>query len=288
MQTHTAWELIVIEDGSAGETEEIVRSFAKTVTQRVVYFRHETNQGLPATRNTGIDQAVGEWVAFLDADDLWKPMHLEDLVRVGAETRAAVVCAASTAFDSDTGRILHDVPQREHELAAFPVSLFTGDLIILPSSAMVRRPALLKAGSVNVKYRVCNDTELWFRLAAAGNTFGFTRDHTCLYRRHGGAMTCQHTASLLELARLYDEYADWSAIPRAIRKPKAASLYRYAGRTLLKQNPREARALLMKSLRRDWLRLSTWYYWACSLVSARPKGRAEGGSRAFVAQQSKG
>src|SRR5687767_8608489 len=75
-QTLTDWEVIVTEDGSKDRAEEIVKEFAATVTQTVVYQRHEVNRGLPATRNTSIAAARGEFIAFLDADDKWVAGHL--------------------------------------------------------------------------------------------------------------------------------------------------------------------------------------------------------------------
>src|SRR5882757_9190931 len=79
-QTFRDWEVIVTEDGSKDRTEDIVRGFAATVNQSVLYNRHDVNHGLPATRNTGIVTARGTWIALLDADDLWQPDHLESLI----------------------------------------------------------------------------------------------------------------------------------------------------------------------------------------------------------------
>jgi len=265
-QTYSSWEIIVTEDGSSDETEQIVRDFAGKVSQRVVFSRHDINKGLPTTRNHCINQAVGEWVALLDADDLWKPSHLEDLIKMTAEPGLTVVCAAATVFESETGRYLREKPQSDAFVADFPVSLYQGEFVILPSSAIVRRDVLIRSGMINLRYPICNDTELWFRLAAAGNKFGFTRKSTCLYRRHGDSLSQRHVATLVELGQLYDEYVLWSAIPQRIRRGKAASLYRYAGRALAKQNPREARAMFYQAMKRDWYNGSTWYHYARSFL----------------------
>src|SRR4051794_34793625 len=78
-QTFPDWQLLVTEDGSRDGTEEIVRRFAASVSQTVRYKRHEPNRGLPATRNAAIEGVETEWVALLDADDVWLPEHLSDL-----------------------------------------------------------------------------------------------------------------------------------------------------------------------------------------------------------------
>ena len=73
-QTYTDFELIVVDDASTDNTEEIVKSFKE---HRIRYLCHETNRGGSAARNTGIKASHGEYVAFLDADDEWLPCHLE-------------------------------------------------------------------------------------------------------------------------------------------------------------------------------------------------------------------
>src|SRR5687768_15411869 len=76
-QTFKEWELILVEDGSRDRTEAIVQDFARRVSQPVRFFRHDTNKGLSATRNTGFSHSSAELLALLDADDLWRPDHLQ-------------------------------------------------------------------------------------------------------------------------------------------------------------------------------------------------------------------
>src|ERR1035437_3901073 len=135
-----------------------------------------------------------------------------------ADPGLTVICAAATACESETGRHLYEKPQTDAFIATFPVSLYQGEFAILPSSAIVRRDVLIRSGMINLRYPICNDTELWFRLAAAGNKFGFTRGSTCLYRKHRDSLSRRQVASLVELGRLYDEYALWPAIPQRIRR----------------------------------------------------------------------
>ena len=116
-QTFSDWELIVTEDGSRDRTEEIVREFAKTVSQPVTYHRHDPNRGLPATRNHGISTAKAPWIALLDSDDLWTPNHLASSMAWAAKNGADLIHGGSQLFDSDTGRDL--VPR----LGGVPVGL---------------------------------------------------------------------------------------------------------------------------------------------------------------------
>lgn len=73
-QTYKNWELIIVDDCSTDNTDEIVASFND---ERIRYFRNDKNSGAALTRNRALREARGEWIAFLDSDDLWMPKKLE-------------------------------------------------------------------------------------------------------------------------------------------------------------------------------------------------------------------
>lgn len=73
-QTYTNWELLIVDDCSTDNTDEIVTSFKD---DRIKYFRNKKNSGAAITRNIALREAKGEWIAFLDSDDLWMPEKLE-------------------------------------------------------------------------------------------------------------------------------------------------------------------------------------------------------------------
>ena len=73
-QTYPDFELIIVDDGSGDNTEEIIEALADP---RIRYLRHESNRGVSAARNTGIRAARGDYIAFQDSDDEWLPQKLE-------------------------------------------------------------------------------------------------------------------------------------------------------------------------------------------------------------------
>jgi glycosyltransferase involved in cell wall biosynthesis len=76
-QTYTHWELFLVDDGSADGSTDIALRYARRYAGRVGYLEHEghQNQGISASRNLGIANAKGKYIAFLDADDVWLPQN---------------------------------------------------------------------------------------------------------------------------------------------------------------------------------------------------------------------
>ena len=73
-QTYTNWELIIVDDCSKDNTDEVVESFDD---ERIKYIKNEKNSGAAVSRNRALREAKGRWIAFLDSDDLWLPEKLE-------------------------------------------------------------------------------------------------------------------------------------------------------------------------------------------------------------------
>src|SRR5262245_39393110 len=78
-QLLTSWELIVVDDGSTDDTPAVVDALSTSIAQPVTY-RRQANQGAYGARNTGVQSARGEYIAFYDSDDIWLPHHLSACV----------------------------------------------------------------------------------------------------------------------------------------------------------------------------------------------------------------
>lgn len=76
-QTYSNWELLIVDDCSTDNTDEVVASFKD---DRIKYFKNDKNQGAALTRNRALREAQGEWISFLDSDDLWMPEKLEKML----------------------------------------------------------------------------------------------------------------------------------------------------------------------------------------------------------------
>ena len=248
-QTFKDWELIVTEDGSKDGAEAMVRAFSQSVSQLVHYQRHEKNKGLPATRNTGIAASCSDIIALLDADDCWAPEHLEICMKKIQESNADLVHSGSILFDSDTGKELEIRAPSVSVIGGFPLSLFLGDYIIQPSSVLLRKKLWECVGGFDPTFRYVEDREMWLRCARSGGRFVFTGANTCLYRKHGAALSTHSAEMAIACARAFDKHLDWEVIPKNLRRRSISESWISAARILQRQEPRRASDFLLRAWR---------------------------------------
>jgi glycosyltransferase involved in cell wall biosynthesis len=105
-QTYDNWELLLVDDGSTDDSTKIALRYAEQYPGKLCYLEHEGHQnwGMSASRNLGIRKARGEYITFLDADDIWSPHKLEQQVAIiQSQPEAALVCGPAQWWYSWTG-----------------------------------------------------------------------------------------------------------------------------------------------------------------------------------------
>lgn len=101
-QTYTNWEMLIIDDCSSDNTEEVVSKYKDS---RIKYHCLEQNSGAAVARNTALKMAKGQWIAFLDSDDLWKPEKLEHQLKFMVDNNYKFSCTERESIDENTKRI---------------------------------------------------------------------------------------------------------------------------------------------------------------------------------------
>src|SRR3989344_1173311 len=124
-QSYKKWELIVVEDGTNDGTRLIIKEFTeKNKINRVIYIRHKKNKGRGATRNTAIGLAQGDYIAFLDQDDIWLENHLEASINNLIVNHSDLSFSTQIMFEDSTGLIVDLWGPNKQELKNSPKSLF--------------------------------------------------------------------------------------------------------------------------------------------------------------------
>jgi glycosyltransferase involved in cell wall biosynthesis len=125
-QTYVHWELLLVDDGSSDGSPAIAQQYAAQYPKKVRYLTHQghRNCGMSASRNLGISQARGEFVAFLDADDVWLPHKLAQQVAIfDAQPEAAMVYGRTLIWYSWTGKPSDLGRDHTLDLGVFPNTL---------------------------------------------------------------------------------------------------------------------------------------------------------------------
>jgi glycosyltransferase involved in cell wall biosynthesis len=157
-QTFADYELLVIDDGSTDGTGESLKPFKN----KLVYLYQE-NRGVSAARNSGLQAACGEWIAFLDSDDWWQPNKLETQMRFFSEHPQAAVCQTDEIWIRRGRRVN---PQKKHR--KFSGEIFAPSLIrclVSPSAVMIKRSLFDAVGFFDESLPACEDYDLWLRIS---------------------------------------------------------------------------------------------------------------------------
>ncbi len=245
-QTRPPDEIIVVDDGSRDDTAAVVERFGAAV--RLV---RQTNAGCGQARNTGVRAARGNWLAFLDADDLWQPTKLARQMPETADPQVAVIVCRARSKD---GRRL---PRR----FTFD-DLWAGNDAIV-SSSLVRRSVFEEAGGF-WKERACEDYHLWLRLTAAGWEMANVPEDLVVYAPTAQSLSRQiESFAAAELACIRD-VAERLDMPKARMKARLAQCYqRHARGAVHSRNLSVARRFALASLRHN---VSVAQLWALALA----------------------
>ena len=157
-QTFSDWELLVIDDCSGDGTADIVKEYSAR-DGRVILFQNVGNQGVSAARNQGVARARGDWIAFLDSDDLWTPDKLDRQVRLIRERKDAGrkpdLIFTGSAFISGSGKKLGyrlEVPEEITYRELLKQNLISCSSVLVRRELMLRYP--MKRDDMHEDYAV--------------------------------------------------------------------------------------------------------------------------------------
>jgi glycosyltransferase involved in cell wall biosynthesis len=183
-QTFTDFEILIIDDGSSDGTEEWA---SKVSDPRLKLIRQE-NQGASVARNTGIAYSKGSYIAFLDADDVWRPTKLEQQVRVLDTNQDIGLVHTFVTYINEQGEYLFDAGRHHKAGNVWKEMLAREDLIFCGSTPMVRRQCFETCGVFNPALKGCEDWECWTRIAAQ-YSFQVLEEPLVSYRQHSHSTT---------------------------------------------------------------------------------------------------
>jgi len=161
-QTYSDFELIIIDDYSEDKTDRIVETFNDV---RIQYVKHDHNSGVSIARNTGIEQAKGKYIAFLDSDDEWLPEKLEKQLQVfSSEPKVAVVYSWLQIQKDSQDQHNKAIRLSKHRGYIYGDLLYT-NFVGTPSTIIVKRECFDSGIRFDPNLRCCEDWDVWLKLA---------------------------------------------------------------------------------------------------------------------------
>jgi glycosyltransferase involved in cell wall biosynthesis len=260
-QSHASTEIIVVNDGSPDDVAQVLRPLVEAKRIRYV---EQANQGQSVARNTGLQLATGDFIAFLDDDDLWPPDKLEGQLAFFRSHPDAIAVAGPAITNWRQAHGFQVVPYTVMSGEQF----FRGNPITSPGQTLVRADVLRRIGGFDAKVQGAEDFDMWMRLQKEG-AFYFGGSLALFYRVHEHNMSRNTEQMFTATSRVLEKHLTGRPLREHLR------LRRTAYRFLDGYKGEELRKLL-------WLRLRTghvlqfWHllyrtraYWLSHLVDPR-------------------
>ncbi|MGA2802026.1 MAG: glycosyltransferase [Verrucomicrobiota bacterium] len=263
-QTYREFEVIVVDDGSTDRTSEIARQFVEK-DARFILLRQK-NAGTAAARNAALKQARGEWIAFLDADDVWLPEKLAaQLNLLKQKPRANLLFTDYFLWDGQ-----NDFGRRYSDPDKFPDGDVGRRLIFFNlfciSTVIIKREMLDTVGWFDVELLMAEDWDLWLRIAERGLCAKGVRQPMARYRiwpgqiSHNTIRMCECNIRVLEKALARPQRTAWRRDYERSLKIARGNLELARVRSLIETQPKAVPAAALRA----WLHCPTrlkWLLW---------------------------
>jgi glycosyltransferase involved in cell wall biosynthesis len=244
-QTYAETEVIVVDDGSTDDTLAKIRVYGDRI--RVV---SQNNAGPAIARNRGMALASGEYVAFLDSDDYWRPTKLERQVELLESAGPSVPCCLCNAevqyrdgSKTSTFAIADSVPQYSSGIWLNPAEVLSSRFVMFSQAALIRRTALETIGHFDATLKFYEDYEFPLRVALAG-PWAVLRDELVVYIEGNPGSWAEK--ALRECVRLHEDLV--KTRERVLDLMKTDPRHSAAAKVLRRELRRSRRALMISRL----------------------------------------
>ena len=184
IQTYLPKEIIVIDDGSTDKTSQIKNDFP------LIKYIYQKNAGVSSARNLGIRNSKYDWIAFLDSDDTWHKQKLEKQVELHQKTPSLLMSYTDEKWIRDGLEV--KIPKKFKKFSGDVFHECLSHCIIAPSASLLHRSLFEKVGMFDENLEVCEDYDLWLRVAYE-NEIGLVDEKLITkYAGHANQLSFKH------------------------------------------------------------------------------------------------
>jgi glycosyltransferase involved in cell wall biosynthesis len=262
-QAFRDWELLIADDGSGQETQDYLRTLDDGLRVKVLWLAHSGNPA--AVRNAALREATGEYIAFLDSDDMWLPDKLRtQITMLRSHTGREWSYTGFTLVD-DSGIPLSGMRRNGCPAISGRIldQLLREEALVVTPSVVARRELLVRVGGYDEALLVCEDYELWVRLASCSEV-AFIDEPLVLVRRHEqhsfDDVACLENL-MLAVQKVQRSGAAWH-LNAVLSKRRATISTNLARRHALCRNRFRALTTVLRSAHYSW---RYWDWWVGAL-----------------------
>ena len=213
-QTYKNIELIVINDGSTDNSARVIQALA---SKHGFKYAEHSNRGLTATCARGLDLARGEFVKFLDADDILSPDFIsKTLAFLHANPQYAMVYSRAFLIDKAGNKIQTNQNKCKNCVSGFIFKELVQDCFIILPTTLLRTQAARDAGGFELGIAL-QDYQLWLKIAKKYQ-IGFLDEALCFYRDHGVSLSKNHSFMINRVHQTYELFADEPCVQKKLRR----------------------------------------------------------------------
>ena len=201
-QSYKDYEIIIVDDGSADATREVTAKFGN----KVLYL-YQSNAGPAAARNLGLSRATGEFVAYLDADDLWYPQKLEKQVAFLSAHKSYGIVHSDIDVIDENDRVIQ--PRFNQQTGrTVPAGYCTMQLLheshVQTLTVMARRVWVDKVGRFDERLKGTEDYLQWILVSMEGAAVGYVDESLAMYRRTNGSISSSSRWMCGEFIKMFE------------------------------------------------------------------------------------
>jgi glycosyltransferase involved in cell wall biosynthesis len=264
-QTFRSFEIIVVDDGSTDDTQSIAQNFC----DRGVTVISQSNAGPAAARNRALSIARGEYVALLDADDLWEPDYLQTMVGfLNSHPEVSIAFSDSVFFGKSkfNGRRFQEVYPPCTPITFAKLAAQVSHVCV---AATIRREIFDHIGLFDESLRAIDDFDFWLRALHAGCQIEPVPRVLVRYRRHVSALSFEGTANYSSGLQILAKWRDREDLGeeerQAVEKTRQEFQYHLIVREALGNIYKRNFALARKQLRQAGERIPKWRFQAARI-----------------------
>lgn len=265
-QTHPRWEILVYEDGIFDDTAALVKAFAATTGNPVRLFQGETNRGVSRARNALLDAIEGEYVAFLDADDLWPVDYLENALRHLSLADADWMIAGAELIDQEGHPLGQQMIPPAVAAESIPNELLKCSFI-LPSAVVAHRRVFGTGLRFDSSFPIGEDLDLWLRMIRAGFKPVIVPGLLIRYRKHPASATADPVRFPEEFSRMFERYLGDPIVDQRLLRQELCAMLTSVARMTWRREPARALGALRRLFRLAPWQVRAWPFFVMAKAS---------------------